>query len=112
MCSMPWMLDIPVGQALAVAKLLECVNGKSIRVSSLPLEDDREKMELVLALHEWGALRTLPEEKKNSKKKQTEKALKTASQGTVKKIDASKEKINGGPKGKKKTGKKSKVRAQ
>lgn len=124
-CSMPWMLDIPVDQALAVAKLLECVNGKSIRVSSLPLEDGREKMELVLALHEWGVLRTLPDEKKQIKTKQkgpksaapkTAGGPKTASQGTVKKTEASKQQHNGGSnsKGKKgnKGGKKGKAAAR
>ena len=69
LCSMPRILDIPVNQALAVAKLLECVNGKSMRVSSFPLESDQQKMELVLALHDWGALRTLPDNQKQPKRR-------------------------------------------
>jgi hypothetical protein len=112
-CSMPWMLDIPVGHALAVAKILECVNGKSIRVSSLPLEDDQEKMELMFALHAWGALRTLPDDKNHVKKKQkTPKALKVGVQEAVKKKDASKQKMNGGSKGKQSNGKKRKLGAK
>lgn len=90
---MPWMLDIPVWQGLAAAKLLECVNGKSIRVSSLPLEHDQDKLELVLALHEWGALCTLPDEKKQAKKAQ--QGPKVAPQGTMKKTAAGKQKHNG-----------------
>lgn len=112
-CSMPWMLDIPMQQAQAVAKLLECVDGKSMKVSSLPLEDDRQKMELALALHQWGALRTLPDQQKAPKKhkgplpeekkapKKQQKGPKTMSQGVVKKSDAKQPVMKGPPPGKK-----------
>lgn len=53
---MPWFLDMPVGQALAVAHIMDCVKGKSVVVADLPLGSDEEKLELTMALHSWGAL--------------------------------------------------------
>jgi hypothetical protein len=85
----PHVLDIPVSQALAVAQLLECVDGRSMKVSSLPLEDDSQKMELALALHQWGAICTLPDDKKHE---QAKKQVKKQKEAMKQKHDALKQK--------------------
>lgn len=54
---MPWYLDMPLGQALAVTRILDCVKGKTVAVADLPLGSDEEKLELTMALHSWGAPR-------------------------------------------------------
>lgn len=50
-------VSIPEKHARAVAAVLTCVEGRTIRVAELPLDNDAERMDLALMLHEWGALR-------------------------------------------------------
>jgi hypothetical protein len=49
-------IDVPWAHAQAVALILSCVRGKTVRVCDLPMPSDAERMDLVLCLHEWGAL--------------------------------------------------------
>jgi hypothetical protein len=53
-CRLPWKIEVPAHQAMAVAQIQACVDGKSILVKDLKLDGDVVKIDLVRALHEWG----------------------------------------------------------
>ena len=55
-CRAERQISIPEKHARAVAAVLACTDGRTIRVADLPLENDAERMDLALMLHEWGAL--------------------------------------------------------
>ena len=51
-------LDIPEDQASAVAQVLACTHGKTICVKDIRMDNDEDKLSLVLALHEFGTIRS------------------------------------------------------